>query len=507
MSAVEVHDWVKLSLTDRQRRVGAFYASNDPQAQHDFLGLVRAPRGYGVYASIGPNYQYAIFGRDSIAVAEDLLHTQPTLAKEIIVLLAHLQGREFNMQSEEEQGKIHHEYRSLHFNGHQASKVARTVLEKIGSQWGGSREELLYYGSYDATPLFIRLVDNYCRNYGDELLDMQILGGDGVHRKLGSVVREAAAWLAAKITSSPWGLFEFKRLNPGGLMYQAWEDSNVAYLHLDGTTANADGGIAAVELQGYAYDALNAAAELVAADETEAAAWRQLANTVLDTALDKLWMPHEKYFCMGLDRSESGAERRVATFTANPALLLETDFFSRIPHQVAWPYIEGIVRQLFSQEFLTAAGLRVRARKHAKLVSFADYHGSLVTWPKQTHRIADGLKKHGFYTLAALLENCVLHAVAQAGEFYEFFFVDAHNHPKYHYRQENPDEPTFHDFGAANLPEPGQAWTISAVLNMVNARYNSGPLLPVNESVRHLEKDILSQKHVAAIAEACGLHL
>lgn len=507
MSASHVREWLKQDVTVRQKRVREFYASNSAALLDDFLGLVRAPQGYGVYASIGPNYQYAIFGRDSMTVAHDLIAIKPSLSREIIFLLAHLQGIEFNMQSEEEAGKMHHEYRSVHFNNHNVSKAAKLVLERLGPLWGGSQEELLYYGAYDATPLFIRLVSAYCQRHGDDILHQTISLRNGKHRTIHECLRRATGWLVAKLTASPWQLYEFKHLNPAGLVYQGWQDSSIAYLHEDGTIANADDGIAGIELQGYAHDALQAAAELVAIDEHEANAWRHLSSIIRDNMLERLWVPENKYFALGLDRTDSGDTRQITTLTANPGLLLASNIFDRMPHQASWPYIEGIVRMLFSDELLTQAGLRLRGHKHAQLVPFADYHGSLVTWPHHTAAIARGLRKHGFYTLATMLENSVLQSVAQAGEFYEFFFVDRQGRVKYHYRNENPDEPTFHDFGAANLPEPGQAWTVSSVLRIVASRHDPPPQLPVSDRVGTLEAELLTHKRVAAIAKLGGLQL
>jgi len=507
MSASHVHEWLKQDVTARQKKVREYYASDSSALFDEFLSLVRAPEGYGIYASIGPNYQYAIFGRDSATVAQDLIAIKPALSKEIIMLLAHLQGIEFNMQSEEEVGKIHHEYRSVHFNNHNVSKAAKLVLERLGPLWGGSQDELLYYGAYDATPLFIRLVSAYCQRHGDDILHESVRQRDGRQRTIRDCLREATGWLVSKITASPWQLYEFKHLNPAGLVYQAWQDSSIAYLHEDGRTANADDGIAAIELQGYAHDALYAAAELVANDEHEADAWRHLSSIVRDNMLERLWVPKNKYFAMGADRADDGGTRQIATLTANPGLLLESNVFDRMPHQASWPYIEGIVRMLFSEELLTPVGLRLRGHKHARLVPFADYHGSLVSWPHHTAAIARGLRKHGFYTLATILENCVLQSVAQAGEFYEFFFVDRQGRVKYHYRNEKPDEPTFHDFGAANLPEPGQAWTLSSVLHIIATRHNPSPILPVSDRVGALETQLLSLKHVVQIAQAGGLDL
>ncbi len=501
MSASEAHKWLALPLKDRQRFIAELYKHNKPERAHTFLSLIKAPRGYGVYASIGPNYQYAVFGRDSIEFAEDLLATNQALVKEIILLLAHLQGYEFNMASEQEAAKIHHEYRSLRFNGHDVPVSARKVLAKLGPQWGGSEKEMLYYGSVDATPLFIRLVHRYYLLYNDDILDHPVVARSGHRRQLRDHVRAATEWLVAKITASPWQMLEYKRINPVGLYNQSWQDSSVSYLHIDGSVANADDGIAAIEIQGYAYDALRAAADMVAVDESEADAWRHLASIVRDTTLRRMWLPDQKFFAMGIDRDENGQARPIATLNSNAALLLETGFFDRLPSHVAWPYIEGVVRTMFSHDFTTPAGPRIRALRHADMVSFADYHGSQVTWPKQTYDIAKGLRKHGFYRLADMLEDSILHTIATAGEFYEFFFVDKKGGVKYHYRQENPDEPTFHEFGAANLPEPGQSWTVSAVLAIVASRHQPEVRIPQLKEISSLEAQIMQQKHIQQVLD------
>ncbi len=501
MSGAQVHKWLGLPLSQRRRFIRDFYKHNQPERAEAFLSLVKAPRGYGVYASIGPNYQFAVFGRDSIELAEDLLETNQALAKEIILLLAHLQGYEFNLASEQEASKIHHEYRTLRFNDREVPIAARKVLAKMGPQWGGSEEEMLYYGSADATPLFVRLVHRYYLMYEDDILNHTVTSRSGHKRALKHHVRDATEWLVAKITASPWQLLEYKRINPLGLYNQSWQDSSVSYLHADGGAANADGGLAAIEIQGYAYDALRAAADMVAFNEAEADAWRHLASIVRDNTIDHMWMPQTNYFAMGVDRTGTGATRQISTYNSNPALLIESNFFELMPHNLSWQYIEHTVRTLFSDDFLTLAGLRIRAKRHAGLVDFADYHGSLVSWPKQTYDVAKGLRKLGFYRLAALLEDCILHAVGQAGEFYEFFFVDTKGDVKYHYRQENPDEPSFHEFGAANLPEPGQSWTISAVLAIVASRHKQTAHIPQLEEMGKLEDYILSLPHVVAIAK------
>jgi glycogen debranching enzyme len=469
--ATKLKQWERLNVDERRIMLLDFYATDSHELRDSFLSFIEAPKGYGIFASAGPNYQHAVFGRDSLEVAEDLLESHPSLAKDIIMALASLQGQHFTEANEEEPGKIHHEYRSLIWNDRPAKPAAQKVFERLKHNWGGTDTEIRYYGSYDASALFIRLVDRYCQTHGNEILHHTVSGYNLTKLPLRDHVRQAALWVASRVAASPWHLFEFKRLNPKGAAHQAWEDSDLAYIHTDGTPASSDTGIAAIELQGYAYDALRAAADLVPASEAEAATWRVLAADLQAQTLKELWMEDKQYFAMGLDRGPQLQTRQIKTINSNAGLLLESRLLLDLPDNHRARYVDGLLRTLMSDEFLAPPGVRLRAKHHNKLVSFADYHGCQVSWPKQTYDIAKGLRQHGFHHIAAFLETCILESVARAGEFYEFFFVTNQGGVKYHYRIENPDEPTFHDFGAANLPDPGQAWTISAVLAIVAARH------------------------------------
>src|SRR5256885_16853579 len=96
--------------------------------------------------------------------------------------------------------------------------------------------------------------------------------------------------------ASPLGLVEFQRRNPQGIPFQVWKDSNTSYIHRDGTLANSNAAIAAVEVQGYAYDALLGAARLF---ETRAMEWRDRAQVLPERAIRGLCMPAENSFASG----------------------------------------------------------------------------------------------------------------------------------------------------------------------------------------------------------------
>jgi glycogen debranching enzyme len=471
MATNHARRWIKKDLAARQQIIRDFYITGDKRTAAGFLKLIKAPKGYGIFASIGPRIEYAIYGRDSVEVAEDLLPTHPKLVREILLILAQLQGVRLDHKSEEEPGKIHHEYRRDYFNGNRIPRAAQRVLQKMRLLSNPPDEPLLYYGSYDSTPLFIRIVHRYVRDHGPHLLYEKVKGKDGVTRPFSEHVHMAAEWLTGKVGASPWKLFEGRPMNPRNLTNQEWEDSPEAYVHLDGTFANYEGGVAAVELQGYTYDALRAAAELVAADNSEAEMWRGLADQIQKRTLQELWMPREQYFATALDREpKTGRTRQIKTLNANGALLLDSHLLSDLPHAERKPYVDGICAVVSGPNFLTAAGVRIRSLKHVGVVKYADYHGSLVTWPKETYDIAKGLRRNGRNVLAEKLEDTILDSAAQAGEFYEFFLVDRAGKVKYHYRRENPNETPIRDFSASVLPEAGQAWTISAVLAIVARR-------------------------------------
>jgi glycogen debranching enzyme len=116
-----------------------------------------------------------------------------------------------------------------------------------------------------------------------------------------------------------------------------------------------------------------------------------------------------------------------------------------------------------SDEFLTDAGIRSRALSESKLIKFWDYHGSFVSWPKETYDIAKGLYKHGFAKLAAELENRIVNVVRAMRAYPEFVYVDnrgrvlgispsAHGHGEIMYVE------------STNHPERIQAWTVSAIV-------------------------------------------
>src|SRR3989344_3533802 len=169
----------------------------------------------------------AFFGRDSCIVSWQLVDYDVTIARRTIELLAELQGKKIDNTSEEEPGKIVHEW---HPNPSEYKSL----------QW-----PLPYYGSVDSTPLFVYL----CGLYYEKSVDTEWLA-----KKLPPI--ELDLELGAKKGEVDGdALLEYERKNPVGLLHQGWKDSRMDHLRLTPP-------IELIEVQGYYYAALREAAEL-----------------------------------------------------------------------------------------------------------------------------------------------------------------------------------------------------------------------------------------------------
>ncbi|HET9850667.1 MAG TPA: hypothetical protein VFP35_03535 [Candidatus Saccharimonadales bacterium] len=423
------------------------------------LRSVTSKNGMGVFASSDHLYKNAVFGRDSLEVAEDLMPIRRKLVERILLTLASLQGETLNEDNEEEPGKIIHEYRSSRIDGKPIDDHSAEILRRLSERWGGTTSQLAYYGSVDSTPLFLRAVYWYCTLYGKTILDKRVQLLSGHIQTFSNVVDNAADWLVNKISESKSGLIEYHRLNPKGIENQVWKDSNEFYVHTNGRPANHAGPIASVEVQGLAYDALLAAAKMLdhRADELNA-----LAAQLRTRTLELLWIPQLDYFALGADYDQDGRVRLIETITANPAELLDTTFFGGMPSEQAQRMISGIAHRILGPEFLTDAGVRSRSLYEANLVSFWDYHGSYTSWPKETYDIAKGFKRQGLPRLAYELENRLLNMTRAMKSFPEFVYVDLRGRV-----MGMPNRRTSHGqlvfVDSKNKPEKVQAWTVSAI--------------------------------------------
>jgi glycogen debranching enzyme len=478
---------------------GVFASATLPSAEMD-LRRLRSPDGHGLYASAGELYADAVFGRDSIEAAEDLLHLRPDIAREVILTLAHLQGTADVSpgpnSSEEERGRIHHEHRQLTLDGRRISRRSEELLSLLSQRWGGGGESMTYYGSVDATPLYVRLVSSFCKRYGTAILDEPMVDKDGLSSTIRASTLLALEWLERKMDESPLDLVEFRRRNPQGITFQVWKDSSTSFIHRDGELANWDHPIAAVEVQGYTFDALVGAAQMLGRDlGSEASRWRGKAYRLRTVVLEHFWMERDRYFAMGLDQDTQGRTRQVDSIASNGALLLDTGLFDGLPE--AERYLRGVVERICGPEFLTDVGVRCRSLTEDGLVDFQDYQGTWTVWLKEGYDVAKGLGRQGFPRLAQQIFIRLLNGVAVARDHAEFLYVSPDQRVHYDFRGRSRTGPRPTEILGTNVPEHAQAWTVSAIL-AIKWRFGSrqaidDPLPRTDHWRRELEDELLSR--------------
>lgn len=430
------------------------------------LNELNSPRG--LQASLDTLFRDAVFGRDSLRVGLDLFGVLPNLAEQIIFCLAAIQSNSRDVISDAKgPGQIPHEFRFL-FNGPKMiNRRQQQIFAELSRQWGGSATEVIQYGSADATPQFVRLVAQYCQKYGVDLLDRVLLSHWGERRTIRQQVIRAVTWTSDQILHNPLGLLGFRRSNVQfGHRYQILQDGATALIHADGRLANTSEIIETIGLQGLAYDCLIYGVELVGKDVGKSAEiWQGQASNLARSVMELYWNRDLQYFHSVLDRNpHTGAPQLSTVLDAMPGELLETRIFESLGEEQRREAISGIIRQLFSSEFLTPAGIRTRGVSYAELLPYADYHGSQTCWGVINSVIANGLRTQNFNVLADEVAARYVGALSVSGELYEFLYVSPEGQVAYEYTGKDDCDGMENLIVGTNRPQRDQAWTVSFVL-------------------------------------------
>ena len=371
----------------------------------------------------GAPWFMALFGRDSLLTAWMALLVDPSLALGVLQTLAELQGEQVDEQTEEQPGRIAHELR-------------------VGSQGVlalGGRQ--VYYGTADATPLFVMLLGEV-RRWG--------VADSEVERLLPHADR-ALAWIRDYGDRDGDGYVEYQRLREGGLANQGWKDSWDAVRFADGTFAQAP--IALCEVQGYVYSAYVARSHFAseAGDEAGAAHYAAAAAELKANFNRDFWLEDRQAFALALDRDK----RPVDALASNMGHCLWTGIVDE-------DKAPAVAQQLLSEAMFSGGGVRTLADSMAAYNPISYHNGSV--WPHDNAILAAGLMRYGFVDQAHQVIRGMLAVSATAdGRLPELFC----------------------GFGVGELPGPvpyptscsPQAWAAASPLLMVRSLLRFDPAM------------------------------